>query len=263
MKDDIRYVGPRGVRRRGRGDGPGGHLERSVGRPGARHHRRHQLRRRRAHGAARQGGGRVRATSTPRPAASTGTTVRSRPTATAAENGNGHRLVETSPKAPVSLYAKTKIARRRRAAEDARRDFTVVLLRNATVYGLSYRMRFDLVINLMTLYAYKTPEAVRAGRRRRSGGRWFTSTTSRARSCWRWTAPREKVGGRGVQRRLERSELPDLPDRPDGAGRRPAYRPGDRAGRSGQAQLQRQLRSASSRCWASGPRRRPTRASSR
>jgi len=70
-------------------------------------------------------------------------------------NGNGERLTECSPKAPVSLYARTKIA----AEEELRKlnddDFAVVFLRNATVYGLSYRMRFDLVINLMTLYAYK------------------------------------------------------------------------------------------------------------
>lgn len=70
-------------------------------------------------------------------------------------NGNGERLCECATKSPVSLYARTKIG-----AEDALGQlnddrFTVTFLRNATVYGLSYRMRFDLVINLMTLYAYK------------------------------------------------------------------------------------------------------------
>jgi nucleoside-diphosphate-sugar epimerase len=79
-------------------------------------------------------------------------------------NGNGHghgmngsddRLVETSPKAPVSLYAKTKIAAEAELLKMNDDAFTVTLLRNATVYGLSHRMRFDLVINIMTLYAYK------------------------------------------------------------------------------------------------------------
>jgi nucleoside-diphosphate-sugar epimerase len=70
-------------------------------------------------------------------------------------NGNGHRLTEESPKAPVSLYAKTKIAAEKELLKLHDDRFTVVILRNATVYGLSYRMRFDLVINIMTLYAYK------------------------------------------------------------------------------------------------------------
>jgi nucleoside-diphosphate-sugar epimerase len=70
-------------------------------------------------------------------------------------NGNGHRLTEQSPKAPVSLYAKTKIAAEEELLKLQDERFTVVILRNATVYGLSYRMRFDLVINIMTLYAYK------------------------------------------------------------------------------------------------------------
>ena len=70
-------------------------------------------------------------------------------------NGNGERLVETSPKAPVSLYARTKIGAEEELAKLNSDDFAVTFLRNATVYGLSYRMRFDLVINIMTLYAYK------------------------------------------------------------------------------------------------------------
>jgi nucleoside-diphosphate-sugar epimerase len=93
-------------------------------------------------------------------------------------NGNGHRLVEDSPKSPVSLYARTKIAAEAELLTLHDDAFTVVLLRNATVYGLSYRMRFDLVINLMTLYAYKSRKLFVM-----SGGRSCTSATSRERSC--------------------------------------------------------------------------------
>ncbi|MEM9187989.1 MAG: NAD-dependent epimerase/dehydratase family protein [Myxococcota bacterium] len=64
-------------------------------------------------------------------------------------------LTEESPRVPVSLYAKMKV----RAEDDllAMRDdnFVVSALRNATLYGLAPRMRFDLVVNIMTLYAYQ------------------------------------------------------------------------------------------------------------
>ena len=72
-------------------------------------------------------------------------------------NGKGadDRLTEESPNNPVSLYARTKVGAEAELATLNDDHFTVVFLRNATVYGLSYRMRFDLVINLMTLYAYK------------------------------------------------------------------------------------------------------------
>ena len=65
----------------------------------------------------------------------------------------GASLVETSPTTPLTTYA--------RANRDAELDtlakgdesFSVTVLRNATVFGLSPRMRFDLVINIMTLHA--------------------------------------------------------------------------------------------------------------
>ena len=63
---------------------------------------------------------------------------------------------ETSPMAPVSLYARTKIEAEAELAKLNDADFAVITLRNATAYGLSSRMRFDLVINLMTLRAYTT-----------------------------------------------------------------------------------------------------------
>lgn len=69
--------------------------------------------------------------------------------------GGSDLLDEESPMAPVSLYAKTKIQAEEELTKLNSDNFTVTFLRNATVYGLSYRMRFDLVINIMTLYAYK------------------------------------------------------------------------------------------------------------
>lgn len=69
--------------------------------------------------------------------------------------GGQRVLDEDSPMAPVSLYARTKIDAEARLAKLNDEAFAVVTLRNATAYGLSPRMRFDLVINIMTLFAYK------------------------------------------------------------------------------------------------------------
>ena len=58
-------------------------------------------------------------------------------------------LDETSSVNPLTTYAEANLA----AEQDVLRlhddDFCVVVLRQATVYGLSYRMRFDLAINGM------------------------------------------------------------------------------------------------------------------
>lgn len=63
---------------------------------------------------------------------------------------------ETSPINPLTTYAKAN----GRAEEDvlplADDDFCVVVLRQATVYGASPRMRFDLAINGMTYGAWST-----------------------------------------------------------------------------------------------------------
>jgi nucleoside-diphosphate-sugar epimerase len=109
-------------------------------------------------------------------------------------NGNGERLCECSAKSPVSLYAKTKIGAEEALGKLNDDDFTVVFLRNATVYGLSYRMRFDLVINLMTLYAYKHRRLYVMG----GGQQWrpliHVRDVSRA-FLMTMDAPREKVSG--------------------------------------------------------------------
>lgn len=50
---------------------------------------------------------------------------------------------------PLSLYAETKIMSEQALLESAGNGFCPVILRFATAYGLSYRMRFDLVVNLL------------------------------------------------------------------------------------------------------------------
>jgi nucleoside-diphosphate-sugar epimerase len=71
--------------------------------------------------------------------------------------GQGEQLLltEESPLHPVSAYARAKIEVEKGLHELACDDFCVTILRNATVYGYSGRMRFDLVINVMTLFAWR------------------------------------------------------------------------------------------------------------
>jgi len=71
-------------------------------------------------------------------------------------HGKEDKLNELSDLAPVSEYAKSKIAAEKEILDLSNDDFCVTSLRNATVYGLSRRrMRFDLIINIMTLHAWK------------------------------------------------------------------------------------------------------------
>jgi nucleoside-diphosphate-sugar epimerase len=67
--------------------------------------------------------------------------------------GAGAILTEASEPHPVSTYAKAGVMAERDVLPLADDGFTVTVLRQATVFGLSKRMRFDLVINLMTLNA--------------------------------------------------------------------------------------------------------------
>ena len=71
-------------------------------------------------------------------------------------HGEGLGLTETSPRHPVSLYARAKAEMEDVLLEMHRErgSFEVVALRLATVFGLSPRMRFDLAINVMTKNAY-------------------------------------------------------------------------------------------------------------
>lgn len=69
---------------------------------------------------------------------------------------NGHAVCEKSETNPLTTYAKAN-----RAAEEGilplgKNGFCAVAIRQATVFGYSPRMRFDLAINGMTYGAWKT-----------------------------------------------------------------------------------------------------------
>jgi nucleoside-diphosphate-sugar epimerase len=57
---------------------------------------------------------------------------------------------EDSPLNPVSLYAESKVKSEQDALDAASATFDPVILRFATVYGVSPRMRFDLLVNDFT-----------------------------------------------------------------------------------------------------------------
>jgi nucleoside-diphosphate-sugar epimerase len=60
---------------------------------------------------------------------------------------------ENSHVQPVSLYGQTKVDSEEALLEAHADGFCPVILRLATVFGLSYRPRFDLVVNLLTAKA--------------------------------------------------------------------------------------------------------------
>jgi nucleoside-diphosphate-sugar epimerase len=95
-------------------------------------------------------------------------------------HGDDGQLDENSQPRPLTTYAKANLAAEQEILPLATPDFCVTVLRQASVFGLSKRMRFDLVINLMTL------NAVEKGRLFITGGgrQWrpivHVSDTSRA-----------------------------------------------------------------------------------
>ena len=69
--------------------------------------------------------------------------------------GNEPNLNEKSATNPISVYAKSTLEAEQINLSISDNNFSVTSLRNATVFGLSTRMRFDLVVNLMTLSAFQ------------------------------------------------------------------------------------------------------------
>jgi nucleoside-diphosphate-sugar epimerase len=70
--------------------------------------------------------------------------------------GTGDFVDETSPPNPQTAYAECKTLVERDVGRMAGDDFSPVFLRNATAYGPSPRMRFDIVINDLSARAWTT-----------------------------------------------------------------------------------------------------------
>lgn len=70
--------------------------------------------------------------------------------------GTGEFLDETAPPNPQTAYAECKVLVERDVGAMAGPDFCPVFLRNATAYGPSPRMRFDIVLNDLTAMAHTT-----------------------------------------------------------------------------------------------------------
>jgi nucleoside-diphosphate-sugar epimerase len=70
----------------------------------------------------------------------------------ASENPNT-RINEHSKLNPVSIYAEMKLKSEEGILELADENFSPTILRMATLHGLSPRMRFDLVVNVLTIKA--------------------------------------------------------------------------------------------------------------
>lgn len=66
---------------------------------------------------------------------------------------NDHEINEESELNPVSLYARCKIESEKAILSYGSNNFCPTILRLATVHGKSYRQRFDLVVNLLTIKA--------------------------------------------------------------------------------------------------------------
>jgi nucleoside-diphosphate-sugar epimerase len=72
--------------------------------------------------------------------------------------GSDDYRTEESDPAPITAYAKSKIMVERDVSCLASSDFSPTFLRNATAYGASPRMRFDIVLNNLSGLAWTTKE---------------------------------------------------------------------------------------------------------
>jgi nucleoside-diphosphate-sugar epimerase len=74
---------------------------------------------------------------------------------------SGDRLIdETAAFNPVTPYGRSKVDAERGLLELADDRFSPTLMRSATAYGVSPRLRFDLVLNNLTAWAFTTGEVM-------------------------------------------------------------------------------------------------------
>jgi nucleoside-diphosphate-sugar epimerase len=71
-------------------------------------------------------------------------------------SGTDDLLDENAPLRPLTAYAESKVRAEEALAELADRDFVPVSMRNATVYGVSPRLRLDIVLNNLAGWAHTT-----------------------------------------------------------------------------------------------------------
>jgi nucleoside-diphosphate-sugar epimerase/SAM-dependent methyltransferase len=69
-------------------------------------------------------------------------------------------LDEDAPLNPVTAYGRSKVAAEQGLQALASEQFSPVYLRNATVYGCSPRIRFDLVVNNLVAWAHTTGQVM-------------------------------------------------------------------------------------------------------
>ncbi len=70
--------------------------------------------------------------------------------------GGDDWLDEDSPFNPITPYGRSKVLVEQDLSKMADSDFSPTFLRSATAYGLSPRLRFDLVLNNLVAWAYTT-----------------------------------------------------------------------------------------------------------
>jgi nucleoside-diphosphate-sugar epimerase len=73
---------------------------------------------------------------------------------------DGLAVTETSPLNPQSLYAETKIASEEYLLSQKDSSCAPLIFRLATLYGISPRTRFDLIVNQFVLDAYTKRELI-------------------------------------------------------------------------------------------------------
>ncbi len=100
----------------------------------------------------------------------------------ASKNPND-RLKEGSALNPVSLYAETKLESEKGILSLADGNFCPTIFRFATLYGVSPRMRFDLVVNILTAKAFMEGKINIFG-----GGQWRPNldVSDAAEACFKW-----------------------------------------------------------------------------